>query len=306
MASDDPVQKVAISGPTLASMIQRISTSESDIDGLLFGHVNSSILSLSDDDPSTSTANLTATITSFIPAPTKPYFYNSIGQIDTPKLRSLSLPSLTLIGWFSGRRQTQSRPSMREFGVTRSLSATSEFHFPVKDSDSNFHFAPCLFLLLTTPCSSSDPTIHTYEYRAYQFQSASLNFEPRSIDIVNIGPAFRGHYGNFITTSVFPMLPFDTRRNPMIVDTDVSLSDKKKITNHQRHLDLYAQGFDLAKLSGLIGSEAVNYTSSLEDLYSSMLAKLEGLARQVENSNALVIEKENSNMKLRYKVAGLD
>ncbi|CAM8924585.1 hypothetical protein QQ045_022167 [Rhodiola kirilowii] len=310
MARDEPLQKVAISGPTLASILQRIFTSESDLDGLLFGHVTTSLLSLSDDDPSTSSTSttLTATVTSFISAASKLYFYNSTGQIDFPKLRTLlpPSPSLTLIGWFSGRRQSSSRPSMREFGVTRSLSSKSEFYFPVRDSDPNFNFAPCLFLLFTTPYSSSDQTIHTHEYRAYQFRNAKLSFEARSIDIVNIGPAFRSHYGNFSPSSVFPMLQYENRSNMMMDDKEVSLSEKKRIANDQMELDLCARGFEVGKLSRLVGSEAVNYTSSLEDLYGSMLAKLEGLARQLEKSNAQIIEKENSIMKLRFKVAGLD
>lgn len=77
----------------------------------------------------------------------------------------------------------------------------------------------------------------------------------------------------------------------MIEDKVVSLNEKKRIANDQRELDMCAQGFEVGKLSRLVGYEAVNYTSSLEDLYGSMLAKLEGLARQVEKSNALVNEK---------------
>lgn len=71
----------------------------------------------------------------------------------------------------------------------------------------------------------------------------------------------------------------------------VRLSEKKRIANDQRELDMCAEGFEVGKLSRLVGLEAVNYTLSVEDLYGSMLAKLESLARQVEKSNALVNEK---------------
>ncbi|KAK9920337.1 hypothetical protein M0R45_028892 [Rubus argutus] len=37
---DHSVEKVAISGPALASMIQRFSTSRGAVDGLIFGHVS--------------------------------------------------------------------------------------------------------------------------------------------------------------------------------------------------------------------------------------------------------------------------
>jgi len=39
-----------------------------------------------------------------------------------------------------------------------------------------------------------------------------------------------------------------------------------------------------------MGSETLNSTMSLEDLYEKMLGKLDNLARQVEKSNAKVLE----------------
>lgn len=67
-----------------------------------------------------------------------------------------------------------------------------------------------------------------------------------------------------------------------------------------------AEGFDVGRLSLLVGPEAVKYTGEVEDLYKQMLAKLEGLARVVEKGSARVSEQENHNMKLRYRVAGLE
>lgn len=59
---------------------------------------------------------------------------------------------------------------------------------------------------------------------------------------------------------------------------------------NQKELDFCAKGFEIRRLKGLMGSNAVNYTSELEDLYSKMLAKLDGLARLVEKSSARVLE----------------
>lgn len=78
----------------------------------------------------------------------------------------------------------------------------------------------------------------------------------------------------------------------------------KQAAKEQRALDACTEGFELGRLSRLMGSEAVNYTGELEDLYGRMLAKLEGLARAVEKSSARVLEQEDRNIKLRCKVAG--
>lgn len=90
---------------------------------------------------------------------------------------------------------------------------------------------------------------------------------------------------------------------------DISRSENDnlgRVSKDQTQLDMCAEGFQIGRLNLLTGSDASHYTSELEDLYSKMLAKLNGLARLVEKSSARVLEQENQNMKLRYKVAGLE
>lgn len=58
----------------------------------------------------------------------------------------------------------------------------------------------------------------------------------------------------------------------------------------QSELDMCAEGLELNSLNRLMGSEAVSYTSGVEDLYEKMLVKIESLARQVENSSAKIRE----------------
>ncbi|XP_059428891.1 uncharacterized protein LOC132162630 [Corylus avellana] len=286
--ADTPIDKIAISGPTLASLIQRFSSSSGPLDGLLFGHV--SLLSpstLSDDDPSSSTTTTTtstsqtriATVTSFISLP----FSSPSGHL-LPSFPSSPSP----LGWFSARRRSPLRPSMREFSVSQSLSSSST------------PLSPCLFLLLASPIH--DHAIHTHEYRAYQFSVSSESFGSKSIDIVNIGPGFRGHYGAFSPNSPFPALP-------CVVGGSVMIEDEKEGEEEElverRQLDLCAEGFEVRRLRRLMGSGAANYTAELEDLYGKMLAKVESLARQVELSSAKVFEQENLNRKLRHKAARL-
>ena len=71
------------------------------------------------------------------------------------------------------------------------------------------------------------------------------------------------------------------------------LSVIKERAKDQRELDGCAEGFDVGRLSRMMGSEARNYTAGLEDLYEKMLAKVQNLTRLVEQSNAKVLEQVN-------------
>ncbi|XWS43895.1 hypothetical protein CRYUN_Cryun16bG0144000 [Craigia yunnanensis] len=303
---DDLVlQKIAISGPTLASMIQRLSSSPADVDGLLFGHVTYIAPStLSDDSAQTpSDSQPVATISSFLSFPSLLSFYDSLGRVNSSRLTPTHLNHKPLIGWFSSRRRTPLRPSMRESAVTRSLSSIPNLSLPIQNANFNSVFAPSIFLLFTTP--GQDQFIQTNQYRAFQFQSSKLCLNPVSIDIVNIGPAFRGHYGSFSPSSALPFLNCELRSLTAMNEDrkEENLIGMNQSEKDQSELDMCAEGMQVGKLSQLIGPEAVNYTAGLEDLYEKMLSKIESLARLVEVSSAKVIEQENHNRKLRYKVA---
>lgn len=72
--------------------------------------------------------------------------------------------------------------------------------------------------------------------------------------------------------------------------SEKSLSRKKQVSKVQRELDFCAEGLEVGDLRRLMGTEAANYTSGVEDLYEKMLAKIENLARLVEKSSAKVLE----------------
>ncbi|CAK9136695.1 unnamed protein product [Ilex paraguariensis] len=301
---DLPIQKLQISGPTLASLLQRFSSSPGDLHGLLLGHITHSTPSTLADDTITSTTpspTLIATITSFLSAPSTSFFSPS-GHLN-PSFHNLSS---TLLGWFSGRRRTPLRLSLRESSITWSLSSNIQHSIPVQNSPQCLTLSPCLFLLLTTPFQ--DQLIHTHEYKAFQFRISTGSFEPKTLDVVNIGPAFGGHYTNFCPSSPFPVMVCEWRGlNSMVEDeNNQRLRTTRSFFKDQKELDLVAEGFEIGRLSRLIGPEFSNYRADLEDLYNKMLAKLDGLARMVEKSSARVLEQENHNMKLRCKVAGLE
>nr|DAD26348.1 TPA_asm: hypothetical protein HUJ06_027816 [Nelumbo nucifera] len=293
---DLPLQKIAISGPTLASIIQRFSSSPGDVDGLLFGHVAHLTPSdLPDDDGPESSSirsdspTLVATITSYYCSGTVNSFYDSLGRIDVNALSLLLSdrgPGRSLIGWFTGRRKTPLRPSMREFSVSASLCSKTLNLSPHEDFLSSLNSPPCVFIIFSTPFS--DQLVHTHEHRAFQFRRSTGVFEPKSMDVINIGPAFRGHYGTFCPSSPFPWLSCG------LSDTEgkshMNLNQMRRISKDQKTLDSCAEGFEFGRMSSLMGSEAVNYTSKLENLYEKMLAKLEELARLVEKSSDKVLE----------------
>lgn len=129
--ADPPLQKISITGPTLAMIMQRFSASNADCDGLLFGHVQSiSSLNLADNDDEVGVReDLVATITGYSSSGFIQTFYDAAGRVDQAKLAKLvgerdSRDQDPLIGWYIARRNTPLRPSLRESAVTARLRAS--------------------------------------------------------------------------------------------------------------------------------------------------------------------------------------
>ncbi|MCE3051111.1 hypothetical protein HAX54_048922 [Datura stramonium] len=207
--NDLPIHKIQISGTTLASVLHRFFSSSGDIHGLLFGHVSfSTTISLSDDltsnfstvtttDSASSSAadgpTLTATITDFLSIPSHfPLPLQHHHRDD---------PSSVLVGWFSGRRKTPLRPSVKDSTTTLSLASSASHSFTPLDSPYPLSLPPSLFLLLSTPFQ--EQLIHTHEYKAFQYRVSTDSFDLKSLDIINIGPSFRSHYGSFSPIYLF-------------------------------------------------------------------------------------------------------
>ncbi|KAG9455224.1 hypothetical protein H6P81_008128 [Aristolochia fimbriata] len=290
----DDVAKVTISGPTLAAILQRASTAAGDIDGLLFGHVSQPPPSeLTDDDQPSANAgsSLIATVTSHFSSNSILSFYDSLGRIYPAAVaRCHPTRPAPLLGWFVSRRRTALRPSMREVAVSASLAKTlsKDTNLSQYYSQDQCLYRPLIFLLVSTPLTSNESLIHTHEYRAFLYRPSGPSFEPKSIDVLNIGPAFRGNYGAFSPNSALPFLPFGAAGPEE--ETKESLDRLRTVSNEQRVLDSCAEGYDVGRLRRMVGPEATNYASQVEDLYCKMLAKLEGLARVVEKSSAQVLE----------------
>ncbi|OAY62563.1 hypothetical protein ACMD2_01139 [Ananas comosus] len=242
-------------------------------------------------------------------------FYDPLGRVDLPTLRlsaaSAGASAASVVGWFSARRRSPLRPSMRELAVSLSLSQAPALALPA-DGSPPCDPRPCVFLLLSSS-ATANLAVHTHEYRAFVLRPdpSGGSLVPRSLDVINVGPAFRAQYGSFSPESPLPWMPHrprgaEEKEGDGRGKRGESLSRQRSAAREQRMLDAVTEGFGVERLEKLVGPAAVEYTSQLEDLYGKMLLKLESLARQVEKSSARVLEQENRNLLMRSKLAGLE
>lgn len=64
----------------------------------------------------------------------------------------------------------------------------------------------------------------------------------------------------------------------------------KEKAREQKVLDVSTEGFAVERLEKLVGGPADAYTYEIEELYGSMLRKLENLTSQVEKTSSVVFE----------------
>ncbi|MQL99796.1 hypothetical protein Taro_032517 [Colocasia esculenta] len=302
-----PVQKVSISGTTLASVIQRFSSSAGDADGLLLGHLTRlPPPDLTDDDPSSSSSSspsalVSASITNYFCFGSPLGFYDSLGQVDRRALsRALALdhrpPNCVLMGWFSARRNSSLRPSMREYAVSLSLSrAMKALAQDERPAGNPQELMPthCVFMLLSSS-STENQAVHSHEYRTFVLESGGSGpvHRPMPVEVVNVGPAFRSQYNMFSPESPFPWLPCGAGTHDD--GEDRSLNFIRRTAKERPLLDGLAEGYGIERLRRMVGPGAEKYKSDLEDLYENMLTKLEGLTKLVEESSVRVLEQEVS------------
>lgn len=224
-----------------------------------------------------------------------------VGTMDVP----LPDPARTGTGGSRGRQVAASPVSK----TTTSTTTTALLPRCAPEQAGLAGSCPCLFLLLTE--SHTPNMVLTHDYRAFQYHprtssstsggepgpapataaAAGGTFRPLPMSIVNIGPVFRGHYDAFAPVSPFP------RMAGLLTDPDGHGEDP--VTSAiatdagQPLLDVYAQGFSMDRLVNLVAPSRASRTLELEDLYARMLAKLEVVARQVQDSSKLLAERES-------------
>lgn len=110
-----------------------------------------------------------------------------------------------------------------------------------------------------------------------------------SVDVINVGPKFRGQYGAFMPESSvagFPMMPCRVR----VSEEGEGYMETESSNVSENVVDWSVEGFGVERMDGLMGEKAAEYTRELEDLYGKMMGKLEGLVRLVEASSVKVHE----------------
>uniref|UniRef100_A0A0D9WZW8 Protein kinase domain-containing protein n=1 Tax=Leersia perrieri TaxID=77586 RepID=A0A0D9WZW8_9ORYZ len=255
--------KLSISGAALAALLQRCVTATGDCDGLLSGHASRvpapppSFSDYDDPSPAQSTPAISISITGHSSLSQPSSLSDPLGRFHLPS--SASASAAASIGFFSSRRRTVLRPSMREVALAHSLSKTLALTHPL------------LFLV----CSSTpNLSTHSYDYRAFLLIGSRL--VPTSLIVVNLGPGSRDQYNSFVPMSPMPSLP-----SAAAGDTD-AIGD-------QNVMDGIVDGFGVGRLQGITGS-AGGQMVEMNGMYAGMLRRLEKLAREVEKSNLLVLK----------------
>ncbi|KAL6882718.1 hypothetical protein ACP4OV_011408 [Aristida adscensionis] len=280
MAAAAAAVKLSVSGAALAAILGCCGAADGDCDGLLFGRASRPPApppSFSDDDPApapaSSAPSLAISIAGHASLSRPSFLSDPLGRFQP---QPVSSSSAAAVGLFSSRRLAALRPSMREVAVARSLSKALAPTHPV-------------VCLLVSPSCSPNLSIHSFDYRAFLLVDSRL--VPASLDVVNVGPGSQDQYYAFAAGSPMPWMP------PRPPAGAFSIGEEKA-------MDGMVEGFGLRRVEGMVTAAAVQM-AEMEEMYAGMLRSLEGLARQLEKSNELVLEQEHQNLLLRIKVAGL-
>uniref|UniRef100_A0A0E0LLR3 Uncharacterized protein n=1 Tax=Oryza punctata TaxID=4537 RepID=A0A0E0LLR3_ORYPU len=270
--------KISISGAALAALLQRCAMADGDCDGLLSGRASTTPApppSLSDYDdhtPAQSVPAISISISGHSSLSRPSSLSDPLGRFH-PSAASAGGPAS--IGFFSSRRRTALRPSMRELSLAHSLSKSLSLTHP-------------LLFLLVSP-SSPNLSTHSYDHRAFLLIGSRL--VPTSLDVVNVGPVFRDQYHSFAPESPMPWLPLPQPSSAAAVGDTHTIGE-------QNAVDGMVEGFGLGKLQGILGSVA-GQAAEMDGMYAGMLRRLEKLAREVEKSNLLVLKQITTTYQLR-------
>ncbi|CAN6325587.1 unnamed protein product [Urochloa humidicola] len=276
-----PPPNLSISGAALAALLHRCAAASGDCDGLLFGrasHLPAPPSALSDDLAAAPPAPaLSISVSGHCSLSHPSSFSDPLGRFQPPSSADLS----AAVGFFSSRRRTALRPSMREVALAHSLSKTLATAHP-------------LLFILVSPSASPGLSTHAYDYRAFLLIASRL--VPASLAVVNVGPGFRDQYHAFYPQSPMPCLP--------IPQPSSSGQRHNHTIGEQKAVDEMVDGFEIGRLQGVLGS-AAGQAAEMDEMYAGMLSKLEKLAKEVEKSNLRVLEQENRNLLLRSRYAGM-
>lgn len=280
-----PFNRFCISGTLLASILQGAICGQSGNDGVLFGSLIKKTVTLLQDntDEPIRREESTASASGYFGERNLMSFYDSAGRIDAGKLLNLmenrSRKEFGLLGWFIVRSNSVLRPSMRETAVSVNLRKN------LAHGDSS---GPPLFLLKINFTTTEYNSIQSYEFRAFQclWKQGRYSFKSVPVQVTNIGPEFRQHYDAFSPLSPFPPIKAFLPSPDWNPNGIFESSGSRAIVHNS--MGNVPEEFNLAKLENVAGRHAASQVRSVEELYESLLQKLEVLISQDEITSEAV------------------
>eukprot|EP01100_Stratorugosa_tubuloviscum_P015438 TRINITY_DN8916_c0_g1_i1.p1 TRINITY_DN8916_c0_g1~~TRINITY_DN8916_c0_g1_i1.p1 ORF type:complete len:252 (-),score=78.93 TRINITY_DN8916_c0_g1_i1:105-860(-) len=184
-----------VSGITISCLIPQISTTNSDLEGLIFGTVSTvQQTSLVDEDIDSITEDNTITIQSFKVIGKSFSFYNKNGQVLGDKLLTETANSqLTLLGWFKFRRHSSLRPSIREIEIHESFCNFIDANPKLRPNK----FVPLLFGIFSQRISGAGSQAQSIEFRFVKKNRDSNTFTPIDITTFNLQKGAQKDYADF-------------------------------------------------------------------------------------------------------------
>jgi len=186
--------KLCISGVSLASLLYRITTSNTDLEGFLFGTISRHRVHMLEDSQTGEKERIIIGIQDykFIGAPCS--FYDGSGTLNVNFQKAVEGTDQELLGWFKFRPNTSLRPSLREIAVHSQL---EKLRF--KYQRQKLAQIPFIFGVLTQTNSTNQST-HTYDYRFLQIERERIT--PLELHITNLIHSSQNEYDDFIPFSI--------------------------------------------------------------------------------------------------------
>ncbi|CAI8041432.1 BRISC complex subunit Abraxas 2 [Geodia barretti] len=190
------MSSIAIPGAVFSSLVFHLKNAPSDSEGFLYGGMRTHhVENITDTQSSGTREEKKLYVESFVCFPERFKFYDHYGRPHTERIKALLGDDMKrVIGWFSCRRNSTNRPSMREKVVHRRLTSCLT-GVPCED----FLFG------LVTEMVVEGSMVHSTDYSFHNWIGTSL--QPVKVGIVNLQVTATVPYQLFPLTPTPSSLP---------------------------------------------------------------------------------------------------
>ncbi|KAJ5066693.1 abraxas family member [Anaeramoeba ignava] len=194
--------QLLISGPTFASLCYDIARSERDIKGIFFGRSKQSIVVTIEDTHKEQEQIINTTIIqSFVlfgKNQKNSSFVSNDSKIDRKMIQDIinskQKNQEIMLGWFSFRRNTVLRPSIKEIFIHQQIS-----DFLIKEQ--KLPILP-IFAIMNEYLSAQKSTV-SFDYRFLVFDQKVKNYLPVQIEVLNLKETTSEEYSQFSSVTSF-------------------------------------------------------------------------------------------------------